>query len=192
MKKKCNLCKKTKTVSLFYKDKKGKYGRSSRCMECAKKTMRERTARLSKNPEWVKANRERNREKYHRLSYREKYKPSSDIEKRKEKLYRYRYPEKYKARSMSVSIRSINGNHNHHWSYNEQHWKDVISLAPADHHLLHRYIKYDQERMMYRRCDCGILLDTKQSHIDLLEHAKKIENLKILNQTNKWGWNGYL
>ena len=87
------------------------------------------------------------------------------------KVYRDKYPEKYKAHISSQRLPCTKGNHLHHWSYNEEHWKDCIELNVANHALLHRYIKYDQERYMYRNL-VGVLLDTKQSHIDLLESLK--------------------
>lgn len=52
------------------------------------------------------------------------------------------------------------------------HYKDIIELSVSDHALLHRNMIYDQERMMYRNTD-GILLDTKESHIELLNKLKQ-------------------
>jgi hypothetical protein len=58
----------------------------------------------------------------------------------------------------------------HHWSYNEEHYKDVIELEPKTHAFLHRYINYDQEQMMYRVSanlngwDFGELLNTRDKH----------------------------
>lgn len=57
----------------------------------------------------------------------------------------------------------------HHWSYNKEHAKDVIFLSKADHYKAHRFIIYDQERMMYRRCDTLELLDTKESHLEFIK-----------------------
>ena len=57
------------------------------------------------------------------------------------------------------------GNNLHHWSYNDEHFKDVIELNVKDHAMVHRHIIYDQERMMYRDLD-GVLLDTRERHIE--------------------------
>lgn len=65
----------------------------------------------------------------------------------------------------------IDGFHLHHWSYNQEDWLDVIKLEIKDHYFLHRYIIYDQERMMYRGLD-GVLLDTKNKHIEYFENCK--------------------
>ena len=83
-----------------------------------------------------------------------------------------KYPEKYLARNKSQRLPCKKGNHLHHWSYNEEHYKDVIELSVSDHALLHRNMIYDQERMMYRNIN-GILLDTKGSHIELLNKLKQ-------------------
>jgi len=56
------------------------------------------------------------------------------------------------------------GAEKHHWSYNSEHYKDVIWLSTKDHKKAHRFIIYDQERMMYRRIDNLQLLDTKEYH----------------------------
>ena len=61
----------------------------------------------------------------------------------------------------------VKENHLHHWSYNKEHWKDCIELSEKEHNLAHRYMIYDQERMMYRDLD-GILLDTKEAHLEYL------------------------
>ena len=42
-----------------------------------------------------------------------------------------------------------------------------------DHIKAHRFIIYDQERMMYRRLD-GVLLDKKEKHFEYI--LEKIEN----------------
>ena len=54
---------------------------------------------------------------------------------------------------------------------NQEDWLDVIELSVHDHHFLHRYIVYDQERMMYRDLD-GVLLDSKEKHIEYFEKCK--------------------
>ena len=61
--------------------------------------------------------------------------------------------------------------HLHHWSYNQEDWLDVIQLSIKEHHFLHRYIIYDQERMMYRGLD-GVLLDTKEKHLKYYDDCK--------------------
>jgi len=89
------------------------------------------------------------------------------------RLFYEKYPEKYKAKNKSQRLkREVKGNHLHHWSYNEEHYKDVIELSVADHNTIHRHIIYDQERMMYRvavKFGCwsiGTLIDTKEKSLN--------------------------
>ena len=169
--KSCIKCNKVKYVFEFYKHNKMADGYLNKCRDCSKKENAERQAKLLSTPEGLEKERNRHREKYHRLGYKEKHKQSTEQSRKSTIKFRKNYPEKYKAHSSSQRLPCEKGNQLHHWSYNEEHWKDCIELNVADHALLHRYIKYDQERYMYRNLD-GVLLDTKQIHIDLLESLK--------------------
>jgi hypothetical protein len=66
------------------------------------------------------------------------------------------------------------GAEKHHWSYNKEHYKDVIWLSKKDHMKAHRFIKYDQERMMYRDLN-GYLLETKARHEQYIRLKVKFE-----------------
>lgn len=79
--------------------------------------------------------------------------------------YNQRYPEKSYARLATTQIKIDKNYHKHHWSYNKQHRVDFIALSYQDHAKLHRYMIYDQERMMYRTIE-GVLLDSKEKHIE--------------------------
>jgi hypothetical protein len=170
MENKCIKCKEKKDVSLFYKHSQMAKGILNKCIECCKNDQKKRTSNLSGNKEWKSKEKERGRLKYHRLY--KGVKVDKVIKKNAIKNYANNYPEKTIAKNKSSHLKSINGN-NHHWSYNIKDAKDVIDLTKDDHYLLHRHIIYDQERMMYRRADNNILLDSKQSHIDLLNEIKK-------------------
>ena len=63
------------------------------------------------------------------------------------------------------------GAEKHHWSYNDEHFKDVIWLSKKEHNKAHRFIVYDQERKMYRNCFTNVLLDTKQSHETFIKYC---------------------
>ena len=171
VKKVCFKCHIDKPLSEYYKHKQMGDGHLNKCKDCTKKDSKEREEILRNDNDWLEKEHARHREKYYRLGYKDKHKPTYEMKKEAMDRYKEKYPEKYKAKSNSQRLPCEHGNHFHHWSYNEEHWKDCIELNIADHALLHRYIKYDPERYMYRNLD-GVLLDTKQSHIDLLESLK--------------------
>jgi hypothetical protein len=162
--KNCIICGDLKPLNFYYKHKKMADGHLNKCIECCKYQSRERENYLRKtNPEWVEKDKERAREKYYRLEYVKKYKTYTPS-----KIFRAKYPEKYKAHQATSKIKPvIKGNQLHHWSYNEQHQKDVIELSRKNHMLLHRHMVYDNKLFMYRN-KLGKLLDSKQAHIDLL------------------------
>jgi len=139
-------------------------GYLGKCKVCTKSDSKKREDELRKNPEWVEKEKIRGLDKYKRL-YRTSAKPYEKKSK-SNMSYKEKYPEKYAAalKSQRIAIK-IKGNHKHHWSYNEKHYKDVIELTVKEHSLVHRFTIYDQERMMYRTLD-GILLDTKEGAIN--------------------------
>jgi hypothetical protein len=172
MEKKCFKCNEIKPLGDFYKHPRMADGTLNKCKNCTRLDTKKNTDKNLKDPEWVKSEQARHREKYHRLGYKEKHKPSKESKSIcMDKFYK-KYPEKYKAKIYTQKMTSVNGNF-HHWSYNDEHLKDVIDLNPKDHLKAHRFIIYDQERMMYRGLN-GILLDTKEKHLNYI--MDKIKN----------------
>lgn len=171
--KKCIKCGEEKNIEYFYKHPKTKDGRLNKCIECCKENTKKNLIRKSKNPEWLESERIRHREKYYRLGYKDRHKPNRESKKKAMSKYREKYPEKIRAVRASSSIKK-KGYENHHWSYNEEHYNDVIFLTKKDHMKLHRFIKYDKETFKYRTIN-GKLLKTKKEHY---EYFKSIEKLK--------------
>ena len=171
----CFKCKKELSLSEFYKHKKMTDGTLNICKTCVKERASKRLENLKENAEWLEKEKIRNREKYHRLNKNWK-KPDKKIKYLKNVKYKNKYPEKYKARNASQKLKKQKGYALHHWSYNKNHWKDVIELSIKDHYLLHRYMIYIQEIKLYKNKINGDILNTKESHLELLEKIKLWEN----------------
>lgn len=143
-------------------------GRLTVCKECVKTRVREREAKLRKNKDWVEKERKRSRDKFMRLNYKVKYLTNP---KEREKWNR-KYPEKVLCHK-KFDKSPMKGYNYHHWSYNEEHYFDVIELSIKDHNRLHHYLKYDQSVFMYRTLE-GKLLDTREKHIEYMEAVFKL------------------
>lgn len=161
--KECKECHISKEIDDFYKHSKMTDGHLSICKECKKKYQRIRDEELKKDPEFVLKEQRRHRDKYHRLNYLEKHKPSVEDRRATSNDYRKKYPEKYHAHVATSKIRSPEGHELHHWSYNEDHFLDYIILKVKEHYKAHRFLKYDKFYKMYRTMD-GCLLDTREKH----------------------------
>ncbi len=170
MEKKCFKCGKIKSINSFYVHSNMLDGHLNKCIECAKSDSKIRIDNLKSDSEFMNKERKRGREKYHRL-YSES--PKSNLSYEKKKYYYLKFPEKLKAKSVLGKKFIIQGFHRHHWSYNEIHYCDIIHLNVKDHCKAHRFLIYDNEFLMYRRFDSMTLLDTKEKHLEFINHCLK-------------------
>jgi hypothetical protein len=173
-KKVCFKCGVEKSLDEYYTHPQMADGHLNKCKECTRKDVRERESELLQDPEWHEKEKKRARDKYFRLGYKDKHKPTYEEKKEQMKKYKEKYPEKTIAKNNSQHVECPEGMHRHHWSYNKEHWKDVIILSEMNHNKFHRYTKYDQERYMYRGLD-GVLIDTREKCLAFLEQIKDLD-----------------
>ena len=148
-----------------------------KCKDCVKEETANRYKENMKDPVFAEAEKARGREKYHRLQYKDKHKTTP--EKKKEIMERYyaKYPESRKAKNLTQHIKKEDpAKQLHHWSYNDEHLKDVIELSVEDHNTAHRFLVYDQEEKMYRDLD-GNILPTREDHEEYLDRVFEYENV---------------
>lgn len=169
--KKCYICGEIKKLDLFYKNIFCTVdGHLNKCKECCKTHTKERRKEKLKDPNYVKIERKKARERARMY----KQKPRT-WEQTKTGNYKYihKYPEKHRARRVATTLKKKKGNHLHHWNYSKNHQRDVIELSKKNHYKVHRFLIYDQIKMMYRRIDNKILLDTREKHTKFIEYVIK-------------------
>lgn len=150
---KCNLIKK---LDDFYKHPATSDGRLNKCKECSKKDTRDSYKIKSKDENFLILERERSKEKYYRLNYKEKQK-IWDSEKT------WKNSAKYK--SLRKKFKAVPKTHHlHHWNYNDEFLEDIIIIEKFNHRRAHNFIKLDLENKIYTGLN-GEILDTKEKHI---------------------------
>lgn len=161
----CIICSENKVLTSYYKHAQMADGHLNKCKDCTKNHSKKRQERLSKNPKWVEKERERGRDKYHRLNYSEKQKES--IEK-----YPWKGNNKYKGLRKWFECRFGKLDpmiELHHWSYKEENLRDVILMARSNHKKLHNHLFIDVEKRCYIVKETKEVLNTKEKHIEFIQ-----------------------
>lgn len=147
------------------------------CKDCVKKRVVLREENLRLDTDWSEKERNRHREKYHRLGYKDIHKPTKARKKEIIETHNNKYPEKRKAKNLTQHIKpTIKGNQLHHWNYNIEFSRDVIELDVEGHGKLHRFLEYDTILFIYKTRE-GLPLNTRKKHEDFIRSL----NIKIYN-----------
>lgn len=163
MKKICFKCNIEKDVSQFYKHKGMADGHLNKCKSCAKSDVQSNYKLKSEDESFIEKERIRGREKYHRLNYKEKF-----FDYKKERFWQNNSICKNLHRNLNCPA----GYELHHWNYNDDYLKDVIIVSRKQHKKIHVNLIFDPLLLVFRTKD-GLLLDTKEKHLNyILQHEK--------------------
>lgn len=159
---KCHI---TKPLSDYYKHGKMADGHLNKCKVCAKIDVQVNLENKRTDPEWMERERERGREKYHRLNYRENHNSTRKSRPwlNKTRNVRKRFECKNGVLDKNIEL--------HHWSYNDEHINDVILLDRSSHKKLHRHLCFDEKEMIFRT-NSGRLLNSREMHKDFIKELK--------------------
>lgn len=172
MSKSCFKCGEFKDLDEFYTHPRMADGHLNKCKMCTCRDTKERIERKKKDSSWVAKEAARIRVKNRRFIG---LRTTPELRRDAVMKHNAAFPEKLLARQAVQHMKRMKGNHLHHWSYLAEHRRSVIEMTVKDHFKGHRFLVYDQERMMYRRYDTNELLDSLEKHEAFIRHAVATE-----------------
>lgn len=153
--KRCFKCGEIKPLSEFYKHPQMLDGHLNKCKACTKKDVALYYSEKSKSEDWMNKERERGREKYHRLGYYTKGIGGNMVSLNK--------IEGTTSRSLRARGYDTKGKEAHHWNYNEP--KSVMLLTRKAHRRLHKFITVNTNDK-YCYTNKGEKLDTLEKSLE--------------------------
>lgn len=158
--KECFKCNTIKPLSEYYKHKRMGDGHLGKCKECTVNDSKLRTDINISTPEGLEKERERHRNKYHRLGYKE-------LQKEWDKNKPWKNSTTYKGLRSNKYNNLPREFELHHWNYNDEYLEDVFILNIKDHKKLHNYLSIDVDRRIFYIEN--EYLDTKEKHKEFIE-----------------------
>lgn len=98
------------------------------------------------------------------------------------KKYDEKYPEKKKARIAAMFIHVGNNCVRHHWSFQPNHFRNIIELEKKHLNFVRCHLVYDQLNLCYRTLN-GDLLDSRDKHERYIN--EKLEKFNLYLELNK-------
>ena len=157
--KRCFKCGRELPLSSFYKHPQMGDGHLNKCKDCTKKDVKKDYERKSQDPAWIDKERERGREKYHRLGYVSKPTQRKQIKERSFKCM--------KDVRRTILSHLSEDKELHHWDYNQRY--NLIVLDKRLHHRLHSVIELNLEEGFYYHN--GEKLDTIEKHLAIIKQV---------------------
>lgn len=170
--KRCFKCGIIKPLSEFYKHPQMEDGHLNKCKECTKKDSKARYNVLSTDNNWLEKERQRSRDKFKRLGYKNKFKQVRKICPLEANIAR-------RLRSRGYDTK---GKEAHHWNYNLPY--SIFLLSRKAHRCIHQFIHVNYSDKYCYTMD-GKKIDTVEMAISVFSSILKSngisEELKVLN-----------
>lgn len=159
--KKCIRCNIIKPIDDFYIHKQMKDGHINVCKECVKNRVNKRyTLKIKNEKDFIINERNRTKEKYHRLNYGNKYTKKNKNNSSIIANTRRKFINRYGKIDDFCEL--------HHFDYNKPN--EIIIITKGQHALLHNLLLFDEKSQKFFSKNDKIILDSYQDHINLINN----------------------